>query len=121
MRTSNTMRPTTKNIADRIPKLPVPGEGKPTRGATDHVIASAATFTGSTRNLEILESPSLSILDESNNLLFDLMKKASGKNDVAFEISTPSDEQVNMVCALSRELFKGLRIKLDAIKVQRGL
>lgn len=71
-------------------------------------------------NSEIIASPSMNLLDESANHMFGLMKGLHANQPPA-EIRSFDPERVNSAVACANTIYKIMRLKLDAIKVQRKL
>lgn len=69
---------------------------------------------------EIIASESMSLLDESANHMFDLMKGLHA-NQPAAEVKSYDPDRVNAAVACANTIYKIMRLKLDAIKVQRKL
>lgn len=69
---------------------------------------------------EIIVSQSMSLLDESANHMFDLMKGLHGNQPPA-SVKAYDPERVNSAVACANTIYKIMRLKLDAIKVQRKL
>lgn len=69
---------------------------------------------------EIIESQLMSLLDESANHMFDLMKGLHS-NQPAAEVKAYDPDRVNSAVNCANTIYKIMRLKLDAIKVQRKL
>lgn len=69
---------------------------------------------------EIIASQSMSLLDESANHMFGLMKGLQANQPPA-EIRAFDPERVNSAVACANTIYKIMRLKLDAIKVQRKI
>lgn len=69
---------------------------------------------------EIIASPSMALLDESANHMFGLMKGLHANQPPA-EIRAYDPDRVNSAVACANTIYKIMRLKLDAIKVQRKL
>lgn len=69
---------------------------------------------------EIIESESMSLLDESANHMLGLMRGLHANQPPA-EIKSFDPERVNAAVACANTIYKIMRLKLDAIKVQRKL
>lgn len=71
-------------------------------------------------NSEIVASQSMSLLDESANHMFDLMKGLHANQPPA-DVKAFDPDRVNSAVACANTIYKIMRLKLDAIKVQRKL
>lgn len=69
---------------------------------------------------EIIASQSMSLLDESANHMLDLMKGLHANQPPA-EVRAFDPERVNSAVACANTIYKIMRLKLDAIKVQRKI
>jgi hypothetical protein len=78
------------------------------------------TLSSTLPTSEMLASQSMNLLDESANHMFDLMKGLHGNQPPA-EIKAFDPDRVNSAVACANTIYKIMRLKLDAIKVQEKL
>lgn len=67
--------------------------------------------------LEILKSPSMNLIDESANHIFDLMKGLSN-NVPDSDVKRYDPDRVNAAVACANSIYKFMRLKLDVIKAE---
>ncbi len=85
-----------------------------------HSLPSVQKLNDSLLTSEIVASQSMSLLDESANHMFGLMKGLHANQPPA-EVRSYDPDRVNSAVACANTIYKIMRLKLDAIKVQRKL
>ncbi len=84
------------------------------------LVPPASSLDSTSPTSEIVASQSMSLLDESANHMFGLMKGLHANQPPA-EVRSFDPERVNSAVACANTIYKIMRLKLDAIKVQRKL
>jgi hypothetical protein len=102
-----------------LPDAPtIKSETNTNTGTTDSNESLVVRSERLVQNFEMVESPSMNLLDASAEHMFGLMKGLHA-NQPAPEIRSFDPERVTAACACANTIYKIMRLKLDCIKEQK--
>jgi len=106
-----------QNMSERPEKMLTvqkPADQEPRSVLPDESLNNTSPISGA------IVSESMSLLDDASTHIFDLMKGLHA-NQPAAEVKAFDPERVNSAVNCANTLYKMMRLKLDAIKIQRKI
>jgi hypothetical protein len=98
-------------------KMPPPNEPDTREHHSEKSVLNISSLSPTS---EMISSPSMSLLDESAQHMFALMKGLHANQPPA-EVRSYDPERVNSAVSCANTIYKIMRLKLDAIKIQEKM